>query len=216
MRQILTIRPLGPQIIRILVLSAMWMLMWSDLSLANFLAGVGLAIAIAAFGEPGPRQLIFRPLPALRFAGHFGWALFQSTASVTRTVIAPQHRLSTGIIGVPLTDCPDALITIVANCVSLTPGTLSVEVTRDPTVLYVHALDARPIEEIRADVRRFELLTINAFGDEAARRGLTVDDSVIIGSDADRRTSATGNDSATKNDSAGEENRAGETDPEAD
>jgi multicomponent Na+:H+ antiporter subunit E len=108
---------------------------------------------------------------------HFGvvflYKLVESTVVVARTVIAPRDRVKSGIIAVPLHGCSDAVATLIADSISLTPGTLTLEVRRDPLILYVHALDTRNIETLRRDIHRLEFLAIRAFGDETAIAALS-------------------------------------------
>jgi multicomponent Na+:H+ antiporter subunit E len=91
-------------------------------------------------------------------------------------VIAPRHRVHTGIVAVPLRGCSDAVATLIADAISLTPGTLTLELRRRPLTLFVHALDVRDVEQVQADVRRLEVLALKAFGPPAALSGLDVDD----------------------------------------
>jgi hypothetical protein len=63
---------------------------------------------------------------------------------------------------------------MVANSISLTPGTLTIDVGEDAKVLYVHVLHLRGVEQVRRDVHRLELLAIKAFGsDEAVSEMMT-------------------------------------------
>jgi len=164
--------------VRIVVLTVIWTVLWSDLSLANVLSGLLVAGAIVAvFDTWRPGALIIRPLHALRFAGYFLFKLVESNLVVARTVIAPRDRVHTGIVAVPLRGCSDAVVTLVADAISLTPGTLTVEVRREPLTLFVHALDTRDIEQVRRDVRTLEVLAVRAFGDAEALAGLSADDS---------------------------------------
>lgn len=163
---------------RVVLLTVIWVVLWSDLSLANVLSGLFVAGAIVAAGDTWRRgTLIIRPLHALRFAGYFLVKLVESNFVVARTVIAPRDRVHTGIVAVPLRGCSDAVVTLVADAISLTPGTLTVEVRREPLTLYVHALDTRDIEQVRRDIRTLEVLAVRAFGDSEAIAGLSVDDS---------------------------------------
>ena len=61
--------------------------------------------------------------------------------SVSWLVIQPRPRLRPGIIAYPLTLTTDAQITLLANMITLTPGTLSVDISDDKKTLYIHALD---------------------------------------------------------------------------
>ena len=67
----------------------------------------------------------------------------------------------------------DDVVTLVANSITLTPGTLTVDVHRDESgvTLYVHGMYTRDVEAVRRDVLRLEALALRAFGsDEDAAR----------------------------------------------
>lgn len=163
--------------IRAGVMVLIWLALWSDLSLANVLGGIAVAGSIIVlFDTWQVGTVVVRPIPALRFALHFGVKLVQASLVVARTVIAPRHRIHTGIVAVPLVGSSDAVATLIADAISLTPGTLTLEVRRDPVVLFVHALDLRNVEQVQADVRRIEVLAIRAFGPREALAGARSDD----------------------------------------
>ena len=167
-------------VVRGVLLVVIWLALWAEISVANVVAGVLVAGAILLLFGDRARAMPFRPIAAARFGGYFVFQLFKSTWVVARTVIAPANRINRGIVAVPLVGCTDAVATVIADAISLTPGTLTVEVERDPLVLYVHALDVRDLEQVRTDVRQLELLAVRAFGDEAALAGLEIDDSEVM------------------------------------
>lgn len=167
-------------LVRIIFLAAIWVLLWSEVSVANVLGGLLAALVVVAIFDPHRRgKMIVRPIAAAKFSGYFLYQLVASTLTVARTVISPRGRMNSGIVAVPLHGCSDALVTLIADAISLTPGTLTLEVRRDPLTLYVHALDVRDIEELRRGVRTLEVLAVNAFGDEDALAGLEVDDTEV-------------------------------------
>jgi multicomponent Na+:H+ antiporter subunit E len=171
-------------LVRVAWLTAIWIALWSELSVANVLSGLLVAAAVVVvFDTRSAGRVVVRPLAAARFVVHFVVRLMASTAVVARTVVAPRHRIRTGIVAVPLRGCTDAVATLIADAISLTPGTLTVEVGHDPLTLYVHALDVRDTSAVRDEVRTLEILAIRAFGDADAIAGLATDDTSI------RRTS---------------------------
>jgi multicomponent Na+:H+ antiporter subunit E len=164
------------RVVRVLWLLAVWLALWSDISVANVTSGLLVAVAVmATFRSWQVGRVIVRPLAAARFAAYFAYKLVESTVVVARAIAAPAHRIHTGIVAVPLQGCSDALVTLIAEAITLTPGTLTLEVSRDPLVLYVHALDLRDVDAVRADVRKLEMLAVRAFGDDEALRNLAVD-----------------------------------------
>jgi multicomponent Na+:H+ antiporter subunit E len=67
----------------------------------------------------------------------------------------------------------DGIVTVVANAVTLTPGTLTVDVHEPgddtPPTIYVHVLQFDDVESVRRDVLRLEQLAVRAFGTKQQR-----------------------------------------------
>jgi multicomponent Na+:H+ antiporter subunit E len=68
----------------------------------------------------------------------FLWDLVVSSVQVARAVISPRDVTRPRLVTVPLRVTTDVEITLVANFISLTPGTLSVDVSPDRGTLLVH------------------------------------------------------------------------------
>lgn len=167
----MTVRDLAGRLPLLGWLLVVWIALWGDLSLANVLSGVAVASGLmVAFPHAGPRPLArVRPVRALVFLAYFLYKLVEANVVVAWEVITPNNEsINEAIVAVPVTGASDAAITILANAMSLTPGTLTLEVGRDPAVLYVHVLHLRDIDQVRRDVYRLERLVLRAFGDEAA------------------------------------------------
>ena len=82
----------------------------------------------------------------LRLIGYFVAALVAGAVAVALTALRPALHLRPAIIAYPLTVSRDGQITLLANLITLTPGTLSVDVSADRRTLYVHVLDLRDRE----------------------------------------------------------------------
>ncbi len=83
----------------------------------------------------------FEKLPQLvRFVLFFGWELVLSNLRVAWDVVTPKAYRRPGVIAVPLDARSDLEITLLANLITLTPGTLSLDVSPDRGTLYVHAM----------------------------------------------------------------------------
>ncbi len=152
---------------------AVWMALWRQFSLANLLSGsvAGLAVLVAFRRQTPPWRLrpLLRPWAALRFLGYFTIKLVEATLVVAWEVVTPRLRVSEGIVAVPTLSSSDIVTTIVANAISLMPGTVTVDIADEPRVLYVHVLHLREPESFRQEVRRLEELTIAAVGSPEAR-----------------------------------------------
>lgn len=150
-------------------LVVVWDALWGNLSVANVASGAAVAAFLVALFPPvGIPSLTLRPLAALRFLGYFARKLVEANAVVAWEVVTPRNRIREGIVAVPIQGASPALVALVANAVSLTPGTLTIEVGRAPAVLYVHVLHLHDPEAVRRDVRRLERLAVRAFGDAQA------------------------------------------------
>ena len=77
--------------------------------------------------------------------------------TVARLVLGRPHRLQPAFVAVPLEVERDWAITLLAHTVSLTPGTVSAELSSDRRVLLVHALTAAADEDLGARIKtRYE------------------------------------------------------------
>jgi multicomponent Na+:H+ antiporter subunit E len=84
----------------------------------------------------------------LKLIGFFALELIRSALGVAWLVVQPKPRLRPGIVAFPLTLTTDAQITLLANLITLTPGTLSVDVSADRKTLFIHALDVANRDEL--------------------------------------------------------------------
>lgn len=95
--------------------------------------------------------------------GVFVRDLVLSALKVAWLVVQPHPKLHPAIVAHPLTVSTDAQITLLANMITLTPGTLSVDVSEDRKWLYVHAIDAESAEALIGEIAAgFETLILRA------------------------------------------------------
>lgn len=76
-----------------------------------------------------------------------------SNLRVAYDVLTPSDKSSPAIIALPLSAKSDAEILLVANLISMTPGTLSMDVSSDKKTLYVHAMFAESPEALVKDLK---------------------------------------------------------------
>lgn len=129
----------------VLVLALIWVAVTGSFTLVNLLFGVAIALCAvfvlrADFARPTGlvklRQIV-------QLALMFLWELLASALRVALLVLRPNLRASLrpAIVALPLSVRSDAEITLLACMITLTPGTLSVDVSDDRTTLFVHVLD---------------------------------------------------------------------------
>jgi multicomponent Na+:H+ antiporter subunit E len=153
--------------LRAVPLVLLWLLAWGEVTVANVVSGIVVALALlVAFPprpteEPRPR---FRPLGIARLVGYVLVQLVVSNLLVAREVVSRGSRIQTGVLAHHVRHPSDAVLTIMANVIALSPGTMTVDVTRSPAVVYVHFLLVDDVEDARRAVARLERLVVGAVG----------------------------------------------------
>lgn len=142
-----------------------WAAVTGSISPPNLVLGFILALAalwLIRRDFEGSRT-VFRPLKLLSLALLFMKELALSAWRVAVLVASPKLPLKPGIFAFPLKVDRDIEITLLANLITLTPGTLSVDVSEDRRFLYVHALDcADPVGARRDIANGFERKILEA------------------------------------------------------
>lgn len=154
-------------------LIVVWVLAWGKLSAANVLSGAVVGVLLLAtfpvgrLPDRGGRTL--RLLPAARLVAVFLANLTVSNLAMAREILTGGRRIETGILACPLRVDSDGVATFLANVLTLSPGTLVLEVDHAPPVLYLHVLHMGDRERILATVRRLEELAVDTYGSPAER-----------------------------------------------
>ncbi len=162
-------------------LTVVWVGLWGSLTPANVLGGLAVGAGVVALLPltKVPSQGLVRPLALLRFLAFFGFDLVRASLSVVALVLRPRLELRQAVVAVPVRGASDRLLTLLANAISLTPGTLTLEVDRPRATLYVHVLDVGDgpdaVERVRASILRVERLAILAVGSPDCRKALGED-----------------------------------------
>ena len=140
-------------------LIAVWILLWSDLSIGTLVGGVIVATVVEILRRSFRRSTSFNGWGLAVFLVRYVGLVFSSNLRVVWEVITPRNKaIREAIVAVPLetTLIPAALL--VANAVSYTPGTLTVELTDHPMVLYIHVLHFTTVEDVHNQVAHLERL----------------------------------------------------------
>lgn len=145
-----------PQPIVTLGIIGLWMALAAGLSLGNLLLAVILGVMIPLLTQgfwPG-QPTIARPLLAIALFARVVVDIVVANLEVARLVIGPLDRLTPAFVEVPL-DIEDPFVaTLLASIVSLTPGTVSIDIDRDRHVLQVHALNVVNEAQLIATIKR--------------------------------------------------------------
>ncbi len=99
-------------------------------------------------------RLLRRLIAIPRLLGRFSLELCASSLRVAYDVLTPTHQATPRVVDIPLRLTDPRAITLLANGVSLTPGTLTLDVVGG--ALRVHAMFADDVERVQAEIRRLE------------------------------------------------------------
>ena len=149
-----------------LVLALLWAMANGEVTLLTL--GSGFLVGMLVLHLVGP--VLGDSRYALRFLGAIGLIVFflrellLSSVRVAIDVLRPTFTMRPAIIQVPLDVQDDVQITMLANLISLTPGTLSVDVSDDKRNLYVHAMYGDdPDAEVKRIKHSFERRILEVF-----------------------------------------------------
>lgn len=156
-----------------------WILLWGEVSVANVLSGLVVSILIvvgSGIGSPSKTEPDDRarvsPIHLALFAFFVLAKLVQSNLALARVVMIPGNRIRSGVLAIELrSDQPLVMITV-ANVITLTPGTMTLESKGSPATLYVNVLQLHDPEAVRRDVADIELRAVKAFGSRKSREQL--------------------------------------------
>jgi multicomponent Na+:H+ antiporter subunit E len=138
-----------------ILLALIWVAMTGQFTPGNFVVGLGLGMLILlctrrAIGSP---NYIRKVGQVLNLALFFVWELILSNLRVAYDVVTPRHHMRPGVIGIPLDVRTDLEITVLSSMISLTPGTLSLDVSADRKILYIHAMYIDDVEAVRRKIK---------------------------------------------------------------
>jgi len=143
---------------------------------AHLLAGIPVAALVTfalgdiVFLRP---YLKWRPQQCLYFFLHYIpvllWEVLKANIDVAYRVVHPNLPIQPGIVKVKTSLRSDIALTLLANSITLTPGTMSVDIGEENTVLYIHWIDVRERESEAATkmiVERFERILRKIFEED--------------------------------------------------
>lgn len=139
-----------------ILLAVIWAALWGSFTLAQFFLGFLIGFATLWIAQPlfgGTSGYYLRAWRIIRLILFFVYDLCVSSVRVAYDVITPTDLSNPAILEMPLDVKSDIEILLVTNLISLTPGTLSLDVTPDRKTLIVHAMFADDPEAVIASLK---------------------------------------------------------------
>jgi multicomponent Na+:H+ antiporter subunit E len=146
-----------------IALFVLWIAMMGDLSAANSLSGVVVVALVNWLFVHNHTRYVLRPLGAARLTLSVLKSLVTSSWQVVLAVLLPNaQRTATSVQHVQLRHGSAFIGAIVANAITLTPGTMSLDLREEDLTLSVHVLGEVDRAKFQADVLALENKVANA------------------------------------------------------
>ncbi|MBN2364968.1 MAG: hypothetical protein EH225_02405 [Calditrichaeota bacterium] len=89
----------------------------------------------------------------ISFVFFYIWEVILSNFRVAYDILTPRHRMNPGIIALPLEEHTDLELMAIFNLITMTPGTLSLEISPDRKFLYIHAMYVKNPDVLRNELK---------------------------------------------------------------
>jgi multicomponent Na+:H+ antiporter subunit E len=150
-------------------LTVVWVLLWGTFTPASIIGGVVVAVLVMVLFRlpPATDRLPVRPLRLAGLVLYLIYDLVVSGAEVSWQVLRHGPGARGAIIAVPLISSSDRVVTVMANALTLSPGTMALQIDPDHDVWYVYALGPRDragVEKARRRVLDIQRRVLAALG----------------------------------------------------
>jgi multicomponent Na+:H+ antiporter subunit E len=153
-------------------LTGVWILLWGNISVANVLSGLAVALLVTIL-LPMPAVPVegrLHPLSLLTLILVVARNLLVSSLQVAWLAIRPGPPPMSAVLRAKLDVKSDLVLALAVNAINLTPGSMVLEIDRDRRLIYSHVLDVgspRAVEKFYREIADLERLLIAAFEREA-------------------------------------------------
>ncbi len=138
-----------------LTLALLWVAMSGHFEVLNLLLGFafGYLVMLLLQRVVGSSSYFHKSAVLVRFTGFFLLEVVRSNIRVAVDVATPASHAQPGIVAVPLDARTDAEITLLASLITMTPGSLAIDVADDRSVIYVHSMFVDDPEALRRSIK---------------------------------------------------------------
>ncbi|UFT97852.1 Na+/H+ antiporter subunit E [Radiobacillus kanasensis] len=137
------------QIVLNIIIAIMWMFLQESYTFPTFLFGyiIGILLLLVLQRFIPDAFYLRRAINILKLIKLFIKELILSNIVIVKLVYKPKLDVEPGIFKLPTVLKSNWEITLLANLITLTPGTLSVAISDDNREIFIHAMELDDIEE---------------------------------------------------------------------
>lgn len=138
-----------------IILMFAWAILTADFSESSLFQGFLIGWGVLWFSRPvlDNTNYFKRPRQIVDLLLYFFYQLFSSSLRVVWEILTPDQKSHPGIISLPLEVETESQLLLLSNLISLTPGTLSLDITEDRKTLYMHVMFLDDPDEVIQSVK---------------------------------------------------------------
>ena len=149
-------------------LMLVWILLWGNVSAANVLSGLAIALIITLLLPlpPVPIEGRVHPISLLGLIGLVGWYLVQSSLQLAWLAVKPGPPPLSAVLRAHMAIKSDLVLALAVNIINLTPGTIVLEIDQVRRMLYVHVIDVgsdRAVNRFYRQITQIERRLVASF-----------------------------------------------------
>ena len=138
-----------------ILLALAWAALQGEITLANLVTGYVVSyviLALLARGGVVPGTLASRSKHAIGLAWFFSRELLKANLRVAGDVLGA-NRIEPAVVAIPLDVTSDGEILLLSMLINITPGSVTIDLSRDRRTLYVHVMHMKSAEETRREIK---------------------------------------------------------------
>lgn len=124
------------------ILLCTWIILTGQLTWTNLVVGYIITVVVVSFYKRarGKRFPLNRVFPALKLVGFLFWEQIRTNIEMVKIVLSPRLNITPDIVKVDVDQLTEGEVTAVSHMITLTPGTLLVDIGNDLQSLYIHVV----------------------------------------------------------------------------
>lgn len=138
-----------------ILLALAWIALTGQFTGINLLIGLAMGFLVLWLSQRrrATAAYVGKAAQVVDFILYFLWELVKASVRVTYEVLTPTHHMLPGVIAVPLDLETDLEILVLTSLITLTPGTLSLDISEDRKTLYLHAMFIDDREQLQRTIK---------------------------------------------------------------
>lgn len=136
-------------------LALVWTFLQGELQGSNFAVGMVLGYLVIALSQQimGTSAYVQKVVQVVRFVTISLWEIFTASLALAWLIVQPKLQVRPAIVAVPLDAKTDVEIATMSSLLTLSPGTMTLDVSTDRETLYVHTIDLDDVDEFRREIK---------------------------------------------------------------